>query len=105
MSNLHKEYAVPTSFTAGGHTFKILLGKDIDTDGAIGITKFLQCEIRLRTHLDGEALSVSQVQQTYFHEKAHVMMMILNQDELNSNEPFIDNLGQIDFQISRTEKY
>jgi len=96
---------IPKTFELAGQTIKTKVSASIETEGAVGLSKFHQNEIRVRTKLDGEDIVHDVQVQTFFHEMAHMLMYIMNEHELNNNEKFIDNLGQFLYQYEKSKKF
>lgn len=96
---------IPKQFELAGQTIKTKVADNIDTDGAVGLSKFHQNEIRVRRVVEGEPVSHDVQLQTFFHELAHFMLYVMNEHELNSNEKFVDNLGQFLYQFEKSRKF
>jgi hypothetical protein len=83
-------------FDQGGHSIKVKYVKTVrDKDGS---EIFGQCnpftnEIHVATQLNGMKLSEEVIEHTLCHERVHLMLMLMNEHELNSNEQFVDVMG------------
>lgn len=95
---------IPKQFELAGQQIKVKVSPCIETDGAVGLSKFNQNEIRVRTRLDGEDISEDVKVQTFWHEAAHFILYVMNEHDLNSNEKFVDNLGHMLYQLDKTRK-
>ena len=95
---------LPKRFKIAGHDFKIIYNKNIEIEGTLGVCKFLENEIHIRTEYEGKEISEDQLFQTICHECLHAVMFVLNKHELNSDEDFIDSTSQLLWQIIKTIK-
>lgn len=95
---------IPKQFELAGQTIKTKVSPSIETEGAVGLSKFHQNEIRVRTKLDGEDITHDVQAQTFFHELSHFILYVMNEHELNANEKFVDNLGQFLYQYEKSKK-
>lgn len=98
------KYNIPKKFSIGGQEIKIRVMKDIQVEGAIGVYKSLANEIRVQTHLSGEAMAPSQVEQTYYHELCHCLFDHARQYELCANEELVDLMGELLYQVNKSSK-
>ena len=92
------KYNIPKKMQLGGQTITTKIMKDIEVEGAIGVYKSLQNEIRVQTHANGMAIAKTKVEQTYWHEYAHAVTDACRREDLCVNEEFIDLLGEFLFQ-------
>lgn len=87
-------YGLPRKFKIGGQEIKIITKKAIDREGAIGEYSSHENLIYIQTHLNGKALPVSQIRQTFCHEFMHCLFDHCRQEELCANEELVDLMGE-----------
>lgn len=92
-----------------GHTIKVSYVKRIlapDGSSPYGICYVEKNKLEIATHSPstGEKLPDDFINHTFHHELAHMLMALMNQNELFQNETFIDNLGGLLAQYEATKK-
>lgn len=95
---------IPKKFTIGAIDFKVKHG-DFISEGNLGHTKILSSEILVRSTYDGKSICKQQQEQTFHHELVHAILMVMNEHDLNQNEPFVDLMGQFFYQYLKTRKF
>lgn len=95
---------LPKSFSVCGQDFKIKYQKNINTENTLGLCKFFENEILVRTEFEGKEIPHDHKMQILCHEIIHSMLHVMNQHELNSNEEFVDSLAQVAWQVLKTIK-
>lgn len=106
---MDKEASMRTkSFKLGGHSIVIKYMKtvkDPETGHHIfGLCNPMTNEIHLATHLNGVKLAEDVIRHSLKHEVVHYILVLMNQHDLNSNEPFVDMLGMFWHQFDETQK-
>ena len=91
-------YNIPKKFTMGGQEVKVLVKRTIDTEGAIGVCKFVENEIHIQTHINGKPMAKSQVEQTFYHEFVHYLLDQCRREDLSSDEILVDLMGEFLYQ-------
>ena len=96
------------SFKLGGHTIKVKYVKTV-RDTSDGSEIFGNCnpmtnEIHIALFLNGTKLAEDVLKHSQCHEKVHYILMLMNQHDLNSNEPFVDMMGMFLHQYDETKK-
>lgn len=99
------EKFIPKTFEIAGQSYKVKVAKDIDCDGAVGQARFFENEVRVRTHYNGKPVTPDVMNQTMYHELVHVILHTMNEDELNSNESFVDQFGHLLYQYLKSAKF
>lgn len=102
--DLHKYYDIPKSFDLLGNTISIFIREDIETEGAVGLSTFLENRIDIRVRCHGKDVHRDQVRHTFFHELGHFLMMTMNDQERNESEGWIDMLGGLMHQYDKTKR-
>ena len=92
---------IPKSFQIMGHTYKVKITEDISDDN-VGEYSPKQQEILLRPV--GKNITVSNQEQTFWHEAVHVIFDVLSYPKHYSDEILVDRLGQCLHQINKTMK-
>ena len=90
------------SFEVLNHKVRIKYLKRVKHEGKYVSGKFDPAKNILYISTDG--ICEDLLFHTMHHEIAHCIMILLNQWDLNSNEPFIDSLGGMLAQINKTLK-
>lgn len=103
--SLHDIYNIPKSFEVAGQMFNVRIGRDIETEGAVGLTKFMQHEVRIRTHFNGEEMAPDHLRVTFWHEVLHCIAMTLNEGDFNENEKLIDTIAHFIHQVEKTSAF
>jgi len=96
------------SFKLGGHTIKVKYVKTVRCQET-GAEIFGNCnpmtnEIYIATYIRGNKIAEDVIKHSLQHEKAHYMLILMNEHELNSNEAFVDMLGMFMHQYDETKK-
>lgn len=91
-------YNIPKSFTMGGQTVKVYVKKDINSEGDVGLCKFLHNEIYVQTHDKGKPMAKEKIEQTFWHEYAHYLLHQCRKDDLSENEELVDLMGEMLYQ-------
>jgi len=96
---------IPKNFKLRGQTYKVALKDIIETEGAVGTARFLTNKIELQKTHFGEKISTSQVESTFWHEAAHIILFSMDEHELNENEKFVNQLGVTLYELFNTLKF
>lgn len=89
--------AIPKSFECMGFTVTVEV-KDIDKENNghfHGQTQLIEID---------KTASKQMREQTFWHEFMHCALTNLGYEELNSNEQFVDQMGQCLYQLQKTRK-
>ena len=96
---------IPKKFTIDGKTYTIKYDKDLqDREGAIGQINYRRDVVYLKPFSDGEATEFFK-ESVFYHELAHAILYAMEEDELRSNEKFVDHLGNKIHQFVNSAKY
>lgn len=96
------KHYIPNYFQAGGVEFNTIIKKDSQNAGNLGHSNITDGEIAIQFENAGRQLSHTQVQNTYFHELAHMLLETIGELTLTQNETFVQNLGNALFEFMRT---
>jgi len=89
---------IPKKFKMGGQEIKVIVKKNINKEGAIGLYRSHHNEIHVQTHLDGEPLPKTQVHQTFCHEYIHALLDACRREELCGDEDLVDLMAEFLYQ-------
>jgi predicted SprT family Zn-dependent metalloprotease len=70
----------------------------------LGLSEFLNNRIYVATSFQGKAIAEEVIEHTFFHEVSHFMMYLMNRQDLNQDEAFVDVLGGLMAQFVKTMK-
>jgi hypothetical protein len=93
------------SFKLGSHNIKVQYKSNvIGPDGypVLGLSEFLNNRIYVATSFQGKAIAEEVVEHTLYHEVSHFMMYLMNKQELNQDEAFVDVLGGLIAQLVKS---
>ena len=91
---------IPQSFQILGHTITVEFSDSLYVDeSAYGLSRFEKNIITLAT---GE-FSRSLIEQTFCHEVIHFILHYMAEGKLNTNEKFVDLMGQFLHQYETTK--
>ena len=92
---------IPKSFSLMGHTVKVKIvpEKDWADDDTVGFWNSQNLTISVMGGLDDQ-----RTQQIFCHELVHAILHSMAEEELNSNEKFVDLFGSILHQVWVTIK-
>jgi len=91
---------VPKKIKIAGVEYSIKVeNKELDKDRAYGIANYITSEILLSTKYNHRDRSELSVEQTFWHEALHAMLDVMQEDDLNNNEKFVNTLSSFIHQI------
>lgn len=97
---------VPKKFNLLGHTIVVKMNNDRMSDkNALGYCHPLHNEITLADTTDGKPLQESTIEHTFCHELVHLILNVMNENELYKNEKFVDVFGGLLHQYLKTAKF
>ena len=96
---------IPKSFQILGHTVKIEHKDFVDYGVNEGCCEHLKLRIEIaKKDLKGNVPESVQ-EHTYLHEITHMILDSMGEDELSSNEKFVDTFSGLLHQVLKTAKY
>lgn len=95
---------IPQQFECMGHTIRIVLlpSKELDKVAEQSVDGFYDHAQKI-IYLD-DSLSYSYLEETFQHEKAHCILFHMGEDELATNEQFVELMAQVLYQIDKTSR-
>ncbi len=97
---------IPTSFKLFGTTINIEWdNKRLNDKRNYGEASYGQSKIFLSTTQELEPLSEDKIMDTFYHEKVHIILNMMNERELSENEKFVDVFGKLLRQSDETITY
>lgn len=92
------KYNIPKKFIIGGQEIKVELCRKLDTEHTLGIYYPLLNSIKVRTHCNDSEINPQQVEQTFWHEYAHCLLLACRKHDLFVDEELVDLMGEFLYQ-------
>lgn len=93
---------IPITFQIAGLTFTVALDDKLaEATKQLGIVDYHQQKIVI----DPSHAPKETTEQAYFHELVHTILFIMNEDELQNNERFVDLFAHLLYQALSTSTY
>lgn len=87
---------IPTEFKLFGTTYKVVWDNKRANDlKTYGISDYSRSEIILSNTCGVEDLSSDKIMDTFYHEKIHAVLDMMNERELSENEKFVDVFAKL----------
>lgn len=98
---------IPKKFTVLNHTFKVRMVDNIVTNGEVRLGECCKdlCVVDIATHSHTDPIPDSVMEHTFFHEITHVILDIMGEERLSSDEKFVDVFSGLLHQVIKTSKY
>jgi hypothetical protein len=98
---------IPKRFNILNHTFKVKIVDQIvnDNESRLGECCKDLCSIDVATHINDDQLPDSVMEHTFFHEVTHVILDMMGEEKLSSDEKFVDVFSGLLHQVIKTSKY
>jgi hypothetical protein len=97
---------IPKSFKLFGTTINIVWDNNKMNDKSIyGEADYGSSKITLSTTKGTVELSEDRILDTYYHEKVHIILNTMHEDDLSSNEKFVDTFAKLLRQSDITSEY
>ena len=96
---------IPSEFKLGG--FRIVIEFDNDycaEQKALGLADFTEKVITLCTVNRSKRLKKSEIDKTFYHELAHMLLDSMGKDRLKWDEIFVEKLGIALYEYERSKK-
>jgi hypothetical protein len=92
---------LPSSFMIAGIPVKVYLDpKLFEREGCIGKTNYAEQSITL----DPTLTYAETIEQTFLHEVCHWIFHIIGREDINDDDPLIDMMAHLLYQVMSTEK-
>jgi len=97
---------IPKSFKLFGTTYKVEFNDErMNNEKNYGICDYSTSTITLST-VDGiRKLSKDKILDTYYHEKVHAILEMMNERDLSTNEKLVDVFSKLLRQSDETAKF
>ncbi len=97
---------VPTEFKLFGTTINIVFDdKRMNDLKYYGCFDYSNSTITLSYNKGTTPLSIDRIKDTFYHEKVHAILDMMNETELSENEKFVDVFAKLLRQSDETTKY
>jgi 2-hydroxy-3-keto-5-methylthiopentenyl-1-phosphate phosphatase len=97
---------IPKTFKLFGTTYNIVWDNDrLNDRNEYGLCDYSRSEIILSNTIGVKKLSDDKIMDTYYHEKTHAILDMMNERELSSNEKFVDVFSKLLRQSDETSEF
>lgn len=97
---------IPKKFKLFGTTVNVVWdNKRMNDMKCYGLCTYSNSEITLSTKANATKLSSDRIMDTFYHERTHAILDAMNEDDLSSNEKFVDVFSKLLRQADETAKY
>lgn len=101
-----RDIKIPAQISLGGSMWTVEFDEKLCRDlGIYGRCEPSQTRIVLSKTAEGEPVSYEKLQSVYMHELVHSILHTIDEDELYTNEKFIETFAQTLLQALRTAVY
>ena len=88
-----------------GTTWKVKTNNTkVNKAKAYGLCVFAEREILLSTKWNKLPVARDITEATFYHELVHAMLEMIGRDDLNQDEQFVDNMGNLLHQFDKTRQ-
>ena len=96
---------IPKSYKQYGQTVNIEFRKKmVAKDGDLGAARFGENKIVLQENNEGCPILQTQLEQTFLHEKVHMIFHFLGEKDMSENEKLVEGVSQLLHQSIITEE-
>lgn len=100
---MNHKITIPKSFMIGPHEIKVSYSKDmLPTKQLAGDCNSFYNTIRLA---ENDLIPQTQVEQSFYHEKIHMILDNMERKDLSSEEDFVDLFAMLLLQSDKTANY
>lgn len=97
---------IPKNFRLFGTTYKVIWdNKRLNDKECYGLSDYAKSEIILSTTIGVEDLSEDKIKDTFYHERTHAILDMMNERELSENEKFVDVFSKLLRQADESAEY
>jgi hypothetical protein len=97
---------IPKKFKLLGTTYKVVWDdQKMANMNLYGLCDYSRSEITLSTKDGLNNLSKDKILDTFYHERTHAILDMMNERELSANEKFVDVFSKLLRQAVESEKY
>ncbi len=97
---------IPKKFQLVGHEIKVEFVDDLySRRGVVGQARYNENTLLIQSSIPGHVRGISDLEQTYWHEAVHYILVTMGQDKINANDAFVDLFASLLHQILKTSEY
>lgn len=97
---------IPKEFDLFGETINIEFDRELaNRENANGMAHYRYSKIVLQTNEGANPRKHTQIEQSYLHEVVHFILDAMNEEELRTNEKFVNLFASLLHQVLITSKY
>lgn len=97
---------IPKSFKLFGTTYNVVFDNEkLNDRGEYGLCDYSKSEITLSDTHGLVKLSEDKIMDTYYHERTHAILDMMNETELSENERFVDVFSKLLRQADETSEF
>jgi len=97
---------IPKSFQLFGTTVNVVFNNNsLNQQSAVGTSEWVQSRITLTDVHKGEKVSEEVIDDTYYHEKVHIILDAMGKHNLSRDEEFVNVFSRLLRQSDVTAKY
>jgi len=97
---------IPKRFKLFSTTYTIVWdNKRMNDRREYGLCDYSKSEITLSTTIGTEGLSEDKILDTYYHERTHAILDMMNERDLSSNEKFVDVFSKLLRQADESSEF
>lgn len=97
---------IPKKFKLFGTTYNVEFNTEkMNNESSLGFAEYTKALITLTRTYKGEALAGDVVIDTYYHEKVHMILDAMGENDLSSNEKFVEVFSRLLRQLDDTSEY
>ncbi len=97
---------IPKTFKLFGTTYKVVFNNErLNDRQEYGLCDYSKSEITLSTTEGTTELSEDKIMDTYYHERTHAILDMMNERDLSANEKFVDVFSKLLRQADETSEF
>lgn len=97
---------IPKSFKLFGTTYTVIWDNKIMNDMKnYGVSDYSKSEITLSDKIGDEKLSNDKIMDTYYHERTHAILDMMNERDISLDEKFVDVFSKLLRQADESSVY
>lgn len=106
MENINSKYAIPKSFKLFGSEIKVEFDNKYNNRlSQYGESDYSTLKISLSETEGVKELPADRIKDCFYHEKVHMILNTMHEDELSNNEKFVDTFAKLLRQSDITAQY
>lgn len=97
---------IPKKFRLFGTTVDVKYDdRRLNDMESYGVSEYTTCEILIAKTSRGEELSEDRIIDTFYHERTHMILDSMKENELSANEKFVDVFSKLLRQADETAEF